>query len=71
MATGWTFEQVGDLTLQEFSDLQRYLSDHPPLHIMVARYLGYKPVSTEPKKHTTAEELMGIVSEFSGLRGNG
>jgi hypothetical protein len=73
MATGWTFEQVGELTLLDLADLRRYWASHPPLHLMARAYLGIKgespaPGAVEsPKHYTTAEELLGIVTQHPGL----
>jgi hypothetical protein len=35
-ATGWTYEQVGNLSLPEAEELLAYWADHPPVHIQVA-----------------------------------
>lgn len=45
MATGWTFEEIGQLTLRDLSDLRRYWTAHPPLHMMVRAYFGIKESS--------------------------
>jgi hypothetical protein len=31
------------MTLPRLYDLSRYWKDHPPTHILVAGFLGYKP----------------------------
>ena len=36
------------MTLPQFADLCAYWVDHPPLHELVAGYLGYKRKATEP-----------------------
>lgn len=41
--TGWTWGEVGTLTLPRLRALSRYWSQHPPVHLLVAAYLGYKP----------------------------
>ena len=40
---GWTWDQVGELTLPRLKALRRYWRKHPPVHLLVAAYLGYKP----------------------------
>ena len=70
MSTGWTFEEVGNLTLLDLQDLQRYWAEHPPLHLMVQKFLGIKGSGVEAKevkKEPTAEELLGILAEFPEL----
>jgi hypothetical protein len=36
------------MTLPQFYDLCAYWADHPPLHELVAGYLGYKRKAKEP-----------------------
>lgn len=38
-ATGWTYRQIGLLTLWEVSELFDYWQDYPPTHVLVAGYL--------------------------------
>jgi hypothetical protein len=38
-ATGWTFEQVNQVTLDEVDDLVRYWKDTPPVHVSVVNLL--------------------------------
>lgn len=40
---GWTWEQAEGLTLPRYEALCRYWESHPPVHLMVAAYLGIKP----------------------------
>jgi hypothetical protein len=43
---GWTWDYVEDtLTIPRFLALQEYWRDCPPVHLMVAGYLGYKRTS--------------------------
>lgn len=43
MATGWTWEHVEDtVTIPRLSAMNRYWAKHPPLHHLVAGYLGYE-----------------------------
>jgi hypothetical protein len=43
------------LTLPRVKALQRYWRDHPPVHLMIAGYLGYKP----PGKPAAVPESQG------------
>ena len=48
------------LTLPRYLALSRYWSDHPPIHLMVAAYLGIKP---RPKQsETDAAEFFQAVT---------
>jgi hypothetical protein len=46
---GWTWEYVDEcMTLPRLDSLSNYWSDHPPVHKMIAAYLGIKPKSSKP-----------------------
>lgn len=49
--TGWTWEQVGRLTLPRLRALYAHWRQHPPTHRLVASYLGYEAPS-EPTRST-------------------
>ena len=42
-STGYTWDQVGQLTIPRLKALMRYWGEHPPAHILLAAYIGYKP----------------------------
>lgn len=67
-ATGWTWEQVGNLTLHRYYALCEYWRDHPPLHIMVAAYLGIKSESRK-ESETSGEMSKEQVAELFALMG--
>ena len=82
MATGWTFEEIGNHTLRDLNDLRRYWSAHPPLHMMVRGYFGinersppspYMKNLTDSSKaltthhNPTVEELRGILNSIPGF----
>jgi hypothetical protein len=53
-----TFREVDDMTLAEWSVLNRSFLDYPPTDILVAAYMGYKGQDAEtgkPKKMFTRE----------------
>jgi len=41
----------------DLADLQGYWVDHPPVHVMVAAYLGIKPVTKEKANPAKLREL--------------
>ena len=68
-ATGWTFEQVDEMTLTQLNDLLEYWTDSPPLHVMVAAYFGLKPNASATKsrdqfKPATREEIEAFAAMF-------
>ena len=40
---GYSFAEIDELTHDDFSVLDAYWQQHPPLHLMAAAYLGVKP----------------------------
>ena len=44
--TGWSWAEVGQLTIPRFKALLRFWQQHPPVHRMVAAYMGIKPGDT-------------------------
>lgn len=62
-ATGWTWEYIGEcLTLPRLAALQKHWRVHPPVHIMVALFAGYKPPS-EVKAEDTGKTLTDMEAE--------
>ena len=48
--TGWTWEQVvWETDLPQLQAMYRYWAAHPPLHMMVAAYLGIKDATVAPQ----------------------
>ena len=44
--TGWTWEYVEDeLDLPRLTAMSAYWREHPPVHVLLAAYVGYKPPS--------------------------
>lgn len=53
--TGWTWDYVEqELDVPRLTALTTYWRNNPPLHVMVAAYLGIKPKAT-PKENDPAE----------------
>jgi len=47
--TGWTWDYIAEhVDLPRLEALNRYWTQLPPLHLMVAAYLGIKPKEKEP-----------------------
>jgi len=44
MSTGWTLAHVGDtVDLPTLGRLNKYWAKHPPMHVLLAAHVGYKP----------------------------
>ncbi|MFL9610180.1 hypothetical protein ACKF11_08865 [Methylobacillus sp. Pita2] len=47
--TGWTWHYVmHELDVPRLAQFEAYYGKHPPLHLMVAAYLGVKPADPAP-----------------------
>lgn len=65
------------MTLFDFEELARYWADHPPVHILVAAYLGLNkyphqstpngPVNTGPAAGSNLEELLAELGPGFGV----
>lgn len=69
--TGWTWADVDRLTIAHYLALARYWQKSPPVHVLVAAYMGYKaPESAQdtekrvasPENENAALELMRALS---------
>jgi len=66
MSTGWTWEQVETgMTVPRFQALARYWQRHPPLHLMVAAYLGIRP---EPRPKGDLGDLLALFGDRGSIR---
>lgn len=55
--TGWTWDEVGRLTMPRLKALNRYWKKHPPVHLLVAAYLGYEaPAESDDEPATAADD---------------
>lgn len=64
MSTGWRLAEIRDLTLWDVKDLNDYWATCPPMHVLVAQYLGvYKPTPAAKDK-TTPDKLKELASVF-------
>lgn len=71
MVTGWTWEYIDDqMTLPRLYGLYEYWRDHPPLHALVAAFLGVKPSpKPESKQENTLDQMIGDFA-IAGMRMN-
>lgn len=62
-STGLPWDQILDeWDLPRLDAMTRYWNDHPPVHVMVAAYLGVKPSnqSKQPSKSNPQESLQQL-----------
>ena len=61
VCTGWTWEYVEEsLDLPRLSALTAYWNECPPMHVLVAGFLGYKPRKQQSQQEQLAA-LLGAV----------
>jgi hypothetical protein len=59
MSTGWTWDHVeSTVTMDRLTAFNSYWAKHPPIHHLVAGYMGYEP----PKKGNLSD-LINIAGE--------
>jgi hypothetical protein len=66
-STGYTWDEVGKLTIPRLKAFTRYWQKQPPVHVLVAAYMGYK-ASDQPTQ-TQSKELDAIAAEAPLIKG--
>jgi hypothetical protein len=46
---------------------KRYTAAHPPLHLMVAAYLGIEPKIADPPEETPDQHAARLIAQLTGL----
>jgi hypothetical protein len=64
----WTWEDVEDLTWPCWRALERRLRIHPPVHWLVAGFVGFKPPTSEPEAADFAAARAKTASWFRSPR---
>lgn len=66
---GWTWEYIDEnMTMERLASCDLYWKESPPIHILVAQYLGYTKPPGEEENTKTAEENCAAL--FNALGGN-
>jgi hypothetical protein len=64
--TGWTIDEVEEMSFSDAIGLFDYWSDYPPVHLLVRNFLGYKPRAEA--KHD-AMEIGQAMRAITGRKG--
>jgi hypothetical protein len=69
--TGWTWEYVGKhMTIPRLNKMTEYWDRHPPVHLMVAGFMGYEGEAPAQKVGPdNPGKLSDLVREFGALGG--
>lgn len=60
MCTGWTWEYIDDnMTIPRLQAMSDYWQEHPPLHQLVATFLGVKSKAPKEQDNASLLELVG------------
>ncbi|HFC8542721.1 TPA: hypothetical protein ACFP4Q_000835 [Neisseria weaveri] len=60
--TGWTWDYVAEnIDLPRLNHLGEYWKQHPPVHILVAAYMGYKGQDAPKTDETDAAEAISML----------
>lgn len=63
MSTGWTWDYIDDnMTIPRYLALAKYWKEWPPIHKLVAAYLGYKG----KKEEASLDEFIAEAKNFMG-----
>lgn len=72
---GWTFEYVKwDIDIPTLIDIYNYQKDHPPMHELLAAYVGFESPSKKEKSKNNFDPMEFFMSndikesEYSGPR---
>lgn len=61
MATGWTWEYVGEhMDIPRLRKMQHYWEENPPLHVLVASYMGVGVRKDKKQSSAGAEMIIGM-----------
>jgi hypothetical protein len=55
---GFPPREIDEMTWRDVEDLTDYWRAHPPVHLLVAGYMGYQPPSTTPDDPAIAAALL-------------
>ena len=68
--TGWTVPELDATPWPDVMDLIDYWADHPPVHQLLAGFMGVKPKNRKAQSgaiKATADETRGIVNLLNGM----
>lgn len=66
MSTGWTFDQVGEqFDLPRLNAMMGYWEGKPPIHVMIAAYMGIKPARKITDENP---ENIGLIEALSAFQ---
>ena len=63
-ALGWRPRDVGETEWFDVVNLTKYWSDHPPVHELVAAYMGVKPSARAPAGTHDPSGIGSLVAMF-------
>lgn len=64
--TGYTWDEVGKLTIPRLKALKAYWDVHPPLHLMVEAYLGINSGAPTAKTSEALDQMLPGTPSIKG-----
>jgi hypothetical protein len=66
--TGWTWDEVGRLTLPRLRAIYRHFRQQPPAHWLLAAWVGYKPPPDEQRERAaiSIDDLLDMIPGEEG-----
>ena len=61
----WTWETIDEMTIPQLNAIDSYWQRHPPIHILIPAYMGFKP-----EESTKEGEVKGDLDSLAGLFGS-
>lgn len=69
-STGMPWDRVEDeLDIPRLAAMNEHWRKHPPVHIMVAAYLGYEPKAQKRESVNSPEEIEKLIAMMGGIQG--
>lgn len=59
--TGWDFDQVGRLTLPRYRALYAHFRRQPPVHWLLAAFIGWKPSQDGPQRDMEIGDVFDLL----------
>jgi hypothetical protein len=65
--TGWTWDHIeAELDIPRLSALSSYWRVHPPMHVLLAGYVGFKPPEVTDGRANDPAEMAKLAALLSG-----
>lgn len=60
---------IDEMSLVQLKSFKAYWTRHPPVHLLVASYIGYKPQENDPSSEQEQPDLDAFIQESMKIHG--